>query len=72
MESISTLSLIHMVKSGLGYAILPRETVKEELNNHALSEIIIKDESFDRYYYLVYHNNKYLTGMMKKVIKLLL
>ncbi len=72
MESISTLSLIHMVKSGLGYAILPRETVKEELNSHALSEIIIIDESFDRYYYLVYHNNKYLTGIMKKVIKLLL
>lgn len=71
-ESISTLSLIRMVKDGLGYAILPRKTVEEELSSHTLSEIAIIDESFDRYYHLVYHKNKYLTGIMKKVMAVLL
>lgn len=70
-ESISTLSLIRMVKDGLGYAILPRKTVEEELSSHTLSEIAIIDESFDRYYHLVYHKNKYLTGIMKKVMAVL-
>ena len=71
-ESISTLSLIHMAKNGLGYAILPRKIVEEELSSHALSEISIVDESFDRYYHLVYHKNKHLTKIMKKVIGVLL
>jgi len=71
-ESISTLSLIRMAKDGLGYTILPRKTVEEELNSLTLREIIITDESFDRYYHLVYHKNKYLTGIMKKVMAVLL
>lgn len=71
-ESISTLSLIRMVKNGLGYAILPRKTVEEELNSHALNEVVIMDESFERYYHLVYHKNKYLTRIMKKVMAVLL
>ncbi|MDE6389452.1 MAG: LysR family transcriptional regulator [Lachnospiraceae bacterium] len=70
-ESISTLSLIRMVKNGLGYAILPRKIVEEELNSHVLSEIVIMDESFERYYHLVYHKNKYLTGIMKRVMTVL-
>lgn len=68
IESISTLSLIRMVKGGLGYAILPKKAIEEELNSHTLREIIITDESFDRYYHLVYHKNKYLTGIMKRVM----
>ncbi len=72
IESISTLSLIQMVKNGLGYAILSRKTVEEELNRHALSETVIMDESFERYYHLVYHKNKYLTSIMKKVMTVLL
>ncbi len=71
-ESISTLSLIRMAKDGLGYTILPGKTVEEELSSHTLSEIAIMDESFDRYYHLVYHKNKYLTGIMKKVMAVLL
>lgn len=71
-ESISTLSLIRMVNDGLGYAILPRKTVEEELNSHALMEVVITDENFDRYYHLAYHKNKYLTGIMKKVMAVLL
>lgn len=71
-ESISTLSLIRMAKDGLGYAILPGKTVEEELNSHALAEIVITDESFDRYYHLVYHKNKFLTGIMKRVMAVLL
>lgn len=71
-ESISTLSLIRMVKNGIGYAILPGKTVEEELANHTLREIIIMDESFDRYYHLVYHKNKYLTEIMKEVMAVLL
>lgn len=72
IESISTLSLIQMVKNGLGYAILSRKTVEEELNSHVLSETVIIDESFERYYHLVYHKNKYLTCIMKKVMTVLL
>jgi len=71
IESISTLSLIRMVKDGLGYAILPRKTIEEELNSHVLKETVITDESFDRYYHLVYHKNKYLTKIMKKVMAVL-
>lgn len=71
-ESISTLSLIRMVNDGLGYAILPRKTVEEELNSHTLMEVVITDENFDRYYHLAYHKNKYLTGIMKKVMAVLL
>ncbi len=68
IESISTLSLIRMVKDGHGYAILPRKVIEEELNSHALMETVITDGSFDRYYHLVYHKNKYLTGIIKKVM----
>ncbi len=71
IESISTLSLIRMAQNGLGYAILPGKTIEEELNSHTLTEIVITDESFDRYYHLVYHKNKYLTEIMKKVMGVL-
>ena len=71
-ESISTLSLICMAKNGLGYAILPGKTVEDALKSHELMETVITDESFDRYYYLAYHKNKYLTEIMKKVIAVLL
>lgn len=71
-ESVSTLSLIRMAKDGLGYAILPRKTVEEELGSHALMEVAITDESFERHYHLVYHKSKYLTGVMKNVMTVLL
>lgn len=69
IESTSTLALIRMAKDGLGYAILPRENIEEELDNDTLREVVITDENFERHYHLVYHKNKYLTGVMKKVIE---
>ena len=71
VESVSTLSLIRMAKSGLGYAILPEEAVGEELASGALQEVRIADGSFERSYYLVRHRSKHLTGSMKKVMSVL-
>ncbi len=71
IESISTLSIIHMAKNGLGYAILPAKSIEDELNSHALMETTITDQSFDRCYHLVYHKNKFLSESMKKVMAVL-
>ena len=40
-ESISTLSLVHMAKNGLGYAILPRKTVEEEPTANSLEHCVL-------------------------------
>ncbi len=69
VESISTLSLLQMAKEGLGYAILPKEVAKEEISRGLLCQVVIADESFERFYHLIYHKNKYLTKVMRKAME---
>jgi DNA-binding transcriptional LysR family regulator len=69
-ESISTQAIIKAVKHGIGISILPFLLVREELESGTLKAVKVKDISFDRPFYIIYHKNKYLTDISKAFLKL--
>lgn len=69
VESVSSLALLRMAANGIGYTILPRKTVSEDIKNGALAEVEITDGCFERHYYLTYHESKFVTKSMKCVIE---
>ena len=71
LESISTLSLIEMAKRGLGFAILPREVVLRELACGEIQTVDRQGDAFERHFYLIYHNRKFLTDTLQTVMDVL-
>jgi DNA-binding transcriptional LysR family regulator len=68
VQSISNLTLINLVQSGSGVTILPESLVKNEIVNGSLKRLTVSDGSFTRDYYLIYHNRKYLSEVMRSCI----
>ena len=68
LESVSTLALIHMARAGLGYAILPEAVVREEIKKGGLAAVALADGAFDRTYYLIVHQNKFLTRAAREMM----
>ena len=68
LESVSTLALIHMARAGLGYAILPKAVVREEIKKGGLAAVALADGAFDRTYYLIVHQNKFLTRAAREMM----
>jgi DNA-binding transcriptional LysR family regulator len=69
-ESVSTQAIVKAVSAGLGISVLPYRLVKSELETECIKHIIIKDVSFKRQFYIIYHENKFLTSSAKEFINL--
>lgn len=60
-ESTSTTAIINGVIAGLGLSILPIRMVTDYLKEGSLVELHLSGILFLREYYLIYHQNKYLS-----------
>jgi DNA-binding transcriptional LysR family regulator len=67
-ESISTHAIVQAVAEGLGLSVLPYRLVQTGLENQKIKSIKIKDISFKRKFFIIYHHNKYLNKAAKQFI----
>lgn len=65
-ESTSTAALINAVASGLGISVLPKRMLEKQLRMHQIFSFSIKDLDLKRHYYLVYHENKFISPSMQQ------
>ena len=70
-ESSSSLALLNMAESGLGFTVLPSSTLENSLNSGKLKKVELSDDGFKRYHYLIRHEKKYLTKAMLGVIDII-
>ncbi len=63
-ESTSTAALINAVAAGLGISVLPKRMLEKQLRMHQIFSFTIKELDLTRHYYLVYHENKYISPVM--------
>lgn len=71
VASMSDLCLINLAKRGFGMTVMPEELVAESIAAGQLKAVKVKDGIFQRHYFLAYHERKYMTTTMKKVIAVL-
>ncbi|BEU88721.1 selenium metabolism-associated LysR family transcriptional regulator [Selenomonas sp. TAMA-11512] len=64
-------SIKKAVMAGMGYTVLSRRVVQDEIQSKRLRELKVPELSFRRTFRIVYHRNKYVSAQMKKVIDLL-
>lgn len=69
-ESTSTAALINAVATGLGISVLPKRMLEKQLRMHQVFSFTIKDLDLKRHYYLVYHENKFISPTMKDFFEL--
>lgn len=64
-ESTSTAALIQGVKQELGISILPKRMLETYIRHHEVVPLKIDNIEFKRHYYIIYHENKYITEPMQ-------
>lgn len=64
-ESTSTAALINAVSVGLGISILPKRMLEKQLRTHQICSFSIRDMDLKRHYYLIYHENKFVSPVMQ-------
>ena len=69
-ESVSTRAIIEAVSEGLGLSVLPYLLVKQDLEDKTIKQIKIKDITFNRHFYIIYHKNKFHTKSALEFMKL--
>jgi len=69
-ESSSTEAIINGVSKGIGISILPLQLVKEAIERNQIKKLEINGLEFKRQYHIIYHKNKYLTGVALAFITL--
>lgn len=69
-QSISQHSILKAVENNLGIAALSHEICKDALESGKISPFYIKNVSLKRDFYIIYHQNKFLTNLMKDFIDL--
>ena len=69
-ESASTQALLQAVAAGLGVSILPEKLAAEAVKKGQVVCRSFADESLEREYFIVYHQDKYLTPAMKALMAL--
>ena len=69
-ESISTAALVNAVIHGLGIAVLPYRMVAPALEQGLIYSVKVEGLSFDRYFHIIYHKNKFLTKSARQFIRL--
>lgn len=69
-ESVSTQAIIKAVSAGLGLSVLPYMLVEQALSEGNVRQIKMKDISFKRELYMIYHKNKFLTNSARDFMSL--
>ena len=68
-ESISTEAIINAVAAGIGLSVLPLRLVERELASGRLFQIKIEHVDFKRQFYLIYHQDKFISGSIDAFIQ---
>lgn len=71
-QSVSTQAIVRAVAKGLGISVLPYLLVKSDLEAKTVCQVKIKDVSFKRKLFIIYHKNKFLTNAMREFISICL
>lgn len=69
-ESVSTRAIMKAVSAGLGLSVLPYLLVKQDLEAKTIKQIKIKDITLNRFFYIIYHKNKFHTKSALEFMKL--
>ncbi len=69
-EAMSTTALVNAVINGLGISVLPHRMISGPLEKGLVNAIYVKDLTFSRKFYVVYHKEKFLTSSAKAFIDL--
>jgi len=70
LELSSNRAIMLAVEAGIGIAITSRRIVIDEVNEGKLVSVPLADPSMKHKYYLVYHKDKYLSGMLQRLIEI--
>ena len=68
-ESVSTQALVKAVSVGIGISILPEQLVANDIRSGSVSVLPLSDADFTRPNCIVWHRDKYLSPVLKKVIE---
>lgn len=71
-ESVSTQALVTAVKAGLGISVLPYWLVLEDLLEQTVSMLRLDGIELKRNYYLIHHEDKFISNSMNDFIKICL
>ncbi|WP_343208740.1 LysR family transcriptional regulator [Anaerolentibacter hominis] len=71
-ESVSTQAIVKAVEAGLGLSVLPYLLVKKDLEEGTICTVPLRDVSFDRKFYIIFHEHKYLTDSAEAFIQMCL
>lgn len=66
MESVDIQCLVKMAASGLGVTFLPKEVLKQHIDEKRLIILTLPEIEEPREYYMVFHKSKYMTKSMKR------
>ncbi|WP_333657177.1 LysR family transcriptional regulator [Tissierella praeacuta] len=69
-ESTSTQAIIRAVQANLGISVLPYLLVKESLDRKEINQFQLNGIRFQRSFFVIYHQNKFLTESAKDFIAL--
>lgn len=69
-EAMSTTALVNGVINGLGIAVLPKRMILPALKRGLIVTVRVENLSFQRYFYIIHHKDKFLTDAMKSFIEL--
>lgn len=64
-ESISTRAIIQAVAEGIGLSVLPYRLAEQDVDAGLIRWVPIKDLSFTREFYIIYHSNKFFSKSAK-------
>ncbi|MBW8381702.1 MAG: LysR family transcriptional regulator [Youngiibacter sp.] len=69
-ESISTQAIVRAVEAGIGVSFLPYLLVKEDIDAGKVKMLRLKGASFERFFRIIHHKNKFITPGMKAFMDL--
>lgn len=69
-ESISTQAIVRAVEAGLGVSFLPYLLVKEDIEKGHIRMLKLEGASFERFFRIIHHRNKFITPGMQAFMDL--
>lgn len=70
-ESTSTLGLMELAETGLGYALVPQRLAKKLCSNYRIRILSVSGGDLRKDYYLTYNCNKFFNPVLEAVVKVL-
>lgn len=70
-EAESTTALINAVQQGMGISVLPRLLVRDAVKAGLVKEIKVKGFHFTQNFFVVYHKDKLITGLIRDFLNIL-